>query len=111
MSDSDSSWISCSSSSSSSSSDDDIEIEKEILQTIKSDPDLLMKIIEKSKMLNIPLGTLIEDLRRIEAPTSPKIRQKGILDIEPCKVEEARKGSGSGSGSGASGASADKNKN
>lgn len=95
MSDSDTSWISTSTSEFCSSDDEtEMDIETEILQTIQSDPELLMKIIEKSKTLDIPLGTLLEDLQKLNKPTPEKTtkRQKGILDIQPVKLEEARKG-------------------
>lgn len=95
MSDSDTSWISTSTSDFCSSDDEmEMDIEMEILQTIQSDPELLMKIIEKSKTLDIPLGTLLEDLQKLNEPTPEKTnkRQKGILDIPLDKLEEARRG-------------------
>jgi len=85
------------------SSDEEMEngeefLEFEILETLKHDPDLLMRIVELSagnneeqKDLMSKLQELISKMQETTFTTEEKkIPQKGIADIDPAKVSQAR---------------------
>lgn len=64
-------------------------LEREILETLKHDPDLLMRIIELNAEQGHDSSTLVELLKNLElVPTTS--RQKGVADIDPQKLAKAR---------------------
>lgn len=75
--------------------EDEDFIELEILETLKHDPDLLMRIIEMnahSGFDNDEIKTLMEKMQKLtEKATSSGTRKKGLADIDPAKLEEARR--------------------
>jgi hypothetical protein len=78
----------------SSAEEQDDFLEKEILEAVMHDPDLLMKILEKGADLGLDSGDLLERLKKLEKPDVSKggilERQKGLADIDPEKVKQAR---------------------
>lgn len=93
--------------------DEDALIEAEIIETIMHDPDLLMKIVERSDDLGLDLGRLLEQLKNYVPPPKQQEgddahqegddahqkggdthrgarKQKGLADIDPIKLAEAR---------------------
>lgn len=72
-------------------SDDDTFLEKEILETIKNDPDLLMKIVERAALdpASQDYVELFEKLRLTECTTKQgTMRQKGLADLSESSKRE-----------------------
>lgn len=78
----------------SSSEEDDELITREVLEAIMMDPDLLMRLLaqcgeggdERANLLRMIAGMKKEDITKISS-----IPQKGIADINPEKLAEARR--------------------
>lgn len=72
--------------------DDSDFLEFEILETLRHDPDLLMRIIEMNAHAGVDSAPLMAQLNKLAGEDEKKIgsRQKGLADIDPVKLEEAR---------------------
>jgi hypothetical protein len=73
--------------------DDDEFLEFEILETLKHDPDLLMRIVEMNAHAGVSNAALMDQLQKLtkSSATEGKVKQKGLADIDPAKLEEVRK--------------------
>jgi hypothetical protein len=67
--------------------------QQEVLEALKSDPDLLMRIIELEMAGEDPsyAKEIIERLKNLTV-NLPCENQKGLADIDPTKIEQARQG-------------------
>ena len=68
--------------------------EREILEALKNDPDLLMRVIELGLAGDqADMNDIIEKLKSLPV-NSPVdgVRQRGLADIDPLKVEQAKQG-------------------
>lgn len=78
-------------------SDDDEFIEREIFEAINFDPDLLMKIIEVNAHMGADSSDFLQKFQEfqaknpVEGTNKSAAKQKGLADIDPAKVAEARK--------------------
>lgn len=71
---------------------EDSFLEFEILETLKHDPDLLMRIVEMNAHSGNDSSALMEKLQKmVEAEKTEGSRKKGVADIDPAKLEEALK--------------------
>lgn len=68
-------------------------IEFEILETLRHDPDLLMRIIEMNAHAGVDSAPLMAQLKKLDEKDGKQKssgKQKGLADIDPGKLEEAR---------------------
>ena len=73
--------------------------EREILEALKNDPDLLMRVIELGLAGDqADMNDIIEKLKSlpVDSPIDG-VRQKGLADIDPLKVEQAKQSGSCGS--------------
>lgn len=78
----------------SESSEDEDFIEREIFEAINFDPDLLMKIVEANAHMGADNTEFLAKFKEFQAKNenrAPSGKQKGLADIDPAKLEEARK--------------------
>ncbi len=85
--------ISCSS----GNSEDEDFIEREIFEAINFDPDLLMKIVEANANMEADNTEFLRKFKEYQeknpAPKQAESKQKGLADIDPEMLSEARKSS------------------
>lgn len=77
-----------------SDTEDNLFAEREILEAILHDPDLLMKILERGEDWGMDCRELVERMQHVDREAllkRPERPQKGIADIDPEKMAEARR--------------------
>ena len=73
--------------------EDDKFVEREILEAVMNDPDLLMKILERGEDLGIDCQDLLDKMQHVDRDTLSRKSerpQKGLADIDSIKLAEAR---------------------
>ena len=81
-------WSDCEDYSDEDEDEEDL-LQQEILETLKHDPDLLMRIIELNAEAGHDSTELVELLKNLNI-TPAMSRQKGVSDIDPQRLAEAR---------------------
>ncbi len=65
-------------------------LEFEILETLKHDPDLLMRIVELNAHAGISNVELMQRIKDMPCSSGTGMKKKGLSDIDPGKLEDAK---------------------